>query len=75
MGDKATLEDFLFVDDFDGHTFVGFYIASVVDFGEGSMAEKFADFEAAEQEGVVAAGLLGGSGAGGGFVGDGVGHC
>ena len=42
------LEDFLFVCNFDGYTFVGFNIASRVDFGEGSMAEKLADFKASK---------------------------
>ena len=42
------LEDFLFACDFDGYTFVGFNIASKVGFGEGSMAEKLADFKEAK---------------------------
>ena len=42
------LEDFLFVCDFDGYTFVGFNIASRVDFGAGSTFEKLADFKAAK---------------------------
>ena len=42
------LEDFLFVCDFDGYTFVGFNIASMADFGEGSMAEKLVDFKEAK---------------------------
>ena len=46
--DQAAFEDFLLVDDFDGHALVCFDVAREVDLGEGSVAEKLSHFVAAE---------------------------
>ncbi|KAF5474539.1 hypothetical protein F2P56_006430 [Juglans regia] len=70
VGDEATLEDLLLVDNLDGDALVGLDVAGMIDLGKGTMAKELTDLKAAEEQGLSF--LLGG---GGFVVGAVVSHC
>jgi len=49
MSHKTNLEDLFFVNNFDGNTFVGFNVSSMVYFSKSTMPKKFADLVPTEQ--------------------------
>lgn len=52
VGDESALEDLLLVDDLDGDALIGLDVACMVDLGEGTVTQKLADLEAAEEKGL-----------------------